>query len=61
MIGLPPRLRAAPRMKSTWPPMPEKKRPSERVGGDLTGEVDRQRRVDRDHPVVAGDDRTGRW
>ena len=27
MIGLPPRLRAAPRMKSTCPPMPEKKRP----------------------------------
>ena len=27
MIGLPPLLRAAPRMKSTCPPMPEKKRP----------------------------------
>ena len=27
MMGLPPLLRAAPRMKSTWPPMPEKKRP----------------------------------
>ena len=27
MIGLPPRLRAAPRMKSTWPPIPEKNRP----------------------------------
>ena len=28
MIGLPPRLRAAPRTKSTCPPMPEKNRPS---------------------------------
>jgi hypothetical protein len=28
MMGFPPRLRPAPRMKSTWPPMPEKNRPS---------------------------------
>lgn len=27
-IGLPPRLRLAPRMKSTWPPIPEKNLPS---------------------------------
>jgi hypothetical protein len=38
-------------MKSTWPPMPEKKRPPIESAGQVDGEGG----VQRDHLVVSGD------
>ena len=42
-------------MKSSWPPMPENCAPAIVSADDLAVDVDRQRPVDRDHLLVAGD------
>ena len=49
-------LRAAPRTKSTWPPMPVNCTGAHRVGHDLAHEVDLDGRVDGHHVVVLADD-----
>ncbi len=49
MMARPSSASAAPRMKSIWPPTPLYMPPADRVGADLAGQVDLDRRVDRDH------------
>ena len=56
MMALPPRDLAAPRLKSTCPPTPEKNFEPMRIGADLAGEIHFQRGVDRHHLVLLADD-----
>jgi hypothetical protein len=46
MMGLPPSDSAAPRMKSIWPPMPEKMAGADGVRAHLAGQVDLDGAVD---------------
>lgn len=54
MIGLPSRLRAAPRMKSVCPQIRCRNAP-DGVRTNLSGQVHLDRRADGDHPVIACD------
>jgi hypothetical protein len=56
-IAAPPRERDAPSTKSNWPPMPATWRGPQALRGDLSGEIDLERRVDGDEPVDLRHDR----
>ena len=56
MIARPSVASAAPRMKSIWPPTPLYSRWPIESAHDLAGQVDLDRRVDRDHPAERADD-----
>ena len=55
MIGLPPLERDAPAQKVHLPADAAVEEVADGIGTDLAGEIDLQRRVDRHHVVVAGD------